>query len=60
MDTSRAIIIAAIIISLSIFLSNGIYAFSPTTNWGIAHRYNKITGSVEVCEYEEGCKSFDK
>jgi len=56
MDTPKAIIIAAVIISISIFLASGIYEFS-SPNAAITHRYNKITGSIDFCIMGEGCVS---
>ncbi len=60
MDTSLAIIIAAIIISLSIFLSNGLYELSSTQTTGIAYRLNKLTGVIEICEEDDGCTIIKK
>ena len=56
MDTPKAIIISAVIISISIFLASGIYEFS-SPNAAITHRYNKITGSIDFCIMGEGCVS---
>jgi len=58
-DVPRAIIIAATIIASSVFLTNGFYEFS-SSNFGVAHRYNKITGSVDLCGLKSGCEPFEK
>ncbi len=51
------IIIASLIISISIFLAGGIYEFS-SQQVGLANRYNKITGDIDLCRYDIGCERF--
>lgn len=47
MDIGKSIILAAIIVAIGLLLSNGIYEFD-TPKLGSVHRYNKLTGSVEL------------
>jgi len=59
MDTPKAIIIAAILIAVSILVTQGIYEFS-SVRWDTVQRYNKLTGNAELCLFGSGCGSFSK
>jgi hypothetical protein len=59
MDTPKAIIIASVILGGSILVSQGMYDFS-SSQMGVAHRYNRITGSVALCVHNMGCDIFQK
>ena len=59
MNTPQAITIAAILVAVSILFSGGIYEFS-SINLASAHRYNKFTGSTDLCAVRKGCKSFSE
>ena len=56
-DHRVTIIIAAFIIGLFIFISNGIYSFHSPTR-GVVYKGNKITGSVSICLWSSGCELF--
>jgi hypothetical protein len=53
----RILLLVAVIISLGVAFSNGIYEFS-SPNHLIVHKYNKFTGTVEVCTPQKGCVSI--
>jgi hypothetical protein len=53
MSNQAAIIIGAIILSVGIALSNGIYEFK-TINIGSGHKFNKFTGTSYVCSAGKG------
>ena len=59
MNTPQSIIIAASIIGVSIVVSSGFYEFS-SPQYGIAHRYNKFTGRVDMCVFKQGCNTISQ
>lgn len=56
---SLIFIASAIIISIGIALSGGIYSYDSKVA-GTANRYNKFTGQVYLCINGKGCHPYKK
>ena len=59
MSKEAALIISSIILGLAVILHGGIYDFY-TEDAGVVHKYNKITGKVELCLLRHKCKDFEE
>lgn len=55
--SNRVIVLIALIIMIGFVFSDGIYRFDKIQA-GVVHKYNKITGTVQICIQDRGCVDF--
>ena len=56
MELGKAIVVGAVIIGICNVMAEGFFVVIPINSVGNLARYNKITGTIEHCEINDGCR----
>lgn len=60
MEIGKAILIGAVVIGICNIMAEGFYSVTPTNIGGDLARYNKLTGTIEHCVVNFGCRPLEK